>query len=145
VRDDASLLHAVCRNRQRVLIFKSGNALRQSAAILAVLGPDTTSCETRESPCDPHGMRDVAKGLGRSGEAEAQLVTWKGRAVRGIDLISDVLGVSRWTSPAGTSEPKTHYSYVLWDGTSPSVPKGIAVFAPEYMDTSVVATYFPSS
>jgi hypothetical protein len=49
------------------------------------------------------------------------------------------------TSAPGTAVPKTHYSYVFWAGTSPSVPKGIAGFAPEYMDTSVVATYFRSS
>jgi hypothetical protein len=49
------------------------------------------------------------------------------------------------TSPAGTSDSQNHYSFVLWDGTNPSVPKRIAGFAPEFADTSAVATGFPSS
>jgi hypothetical protein len=49
------------------------------------------------------------------------------------------------TSPPGTAETQNDYSYAFWAGTSPSAPKGIAGFAPEYAVTSVVASGFPSS
>jgi hypothetical protein len=49
------------------------------------------------------------------------------------------------TSPPGTAQPERHYSYAFWAGTSPSAPKGIAGFAPEYANTSVAATGFPPS
>jgi hypothetical protein len=47
------------------------------------------------------------------------------------------------TSPPGTAQPENHYSYAFWAGTSPSAPKGIAGFAPEYANTRVAATGFP--
>ncbi len=49
------------------------------------------------------------------------------------------------TSPPGTAQPQNDYSYAFWAGISPSAPNGIAGFAPEHADTSVVATGFPSS
>ncbi len=47
------------------------------------------------------------------------------------------------TTPPGTPQPQNHYSYAFWAGKSPFVPKLIAGFAPEYADTSVLATGFP--
>jgi hypothetical protein len=49
------------------------------------------------------------------------------------------------TSPPGTAQPQQHYSYAFWAGKSLSAPGRIAGFAPEYADTSVVATGLPSS
>jgi hypothetical protein len=49
------------------------------------------------------------------------------------------------TSPPGTADIQNHYSYAFWAGTSPSDPKRIAGFVPEYTLASVVATGFPSS
>jgi hypothetical protein len=47
------------------------------------------------------------------------------------------------TSPPGTAQPDARYSFAFWAGISPSVPEGIAGFAPEFADTSVVTTGFP--
>jgi hypothetical protein len=47
------------------------------------------------------------------------------------------------TSPPGTAEPQDHYSSVFWAGTSPSAPKGIASFSPEFADTSIPVTVVP--
>jgi hypothetical protein len=49
------------------------------------------------------------------------------------------------TSPPGTARPDERYSFAFWAGISPSAPKGIAGFAPEYADTSVAVTGFPPS
>jgi hypothetical protein len=49
------------------------------------------------------------------------------------------------TSPPGTARPDERYSFAFWAGISPSAPKGIAGFAPEYADTSVAQTGFPPS
>jgi hypothetical protein len=49
------------------------------------------------------------------------------------------------TVPRGTAELQKHYSYAFWAGVSPSDPKGIAGFAPEFMDTSVLPVGFSSS
>jgi hypothetical protein len=49
------------------------------------------------------------------------------------------------TSPPGTAQPDERYSFAFWAGISPSAPKGIAGFAPEYVDTSVAATGVPPS
>jgi hypothetical protein len=49
------------------------------------------------------------------------------------------------TSPTGTARIGQPYSFAFWAGTSPSAPKGIAGFAPEFADTSVVVTDFRPS
>jgi hypothetical protein len=49
------------------------------------------------------------------------------------------------TSPPGTAQPDQRYSFAFWDGISPSAPKAIAGFAPEFANTSVVLTGFPLS
>jgi hypothetical protein len=43
------------------------------------------------------------------------------------------------TSPPGTAQTQNHYSFAFWAGISPSAPKSIASFFPQYADTSVVA------
>jgi hypothetical protein len=49
------------------------------------------------------------------------------------------------TSPPGTAQPQDRYSFAFWAGTSPSAPKGIAGFAPEFADTGVPVTVLPRS
>jgi hypothetical protein len=49
------------------------------------------------------------------------------------------------TSPPGTAQPDAAYSFAFWAGISPSVPRGIAGFAPKFADQPVVLTGFPPS
>jgi hypothetical protein len=49
------------------------------------------------------------------------------------------------TSPPGTARPFDRYSFSFWAGISPSIPKGIAGFAPGLANASVAAIGFPSS
>ena len=41
-------------------------------------------------------------------------------------------------SPPGAARTKNHYSFAFWAGISPSAPKSIASFFPQYAETSVV-------
>jgi hypothetical protein len=43
------------------------------------------------------------------------------------------------TSPQGTAQTKNDYSFAFWAGTSPSAPKGIASFFPQFANTRVIA------
>ena len=43
------------------------------------------------------------------------------------------------TSPPGTAKPKHDYSFAFWAGISPSAPKGIASFFPQFENTRVIA------
>jgi hypothetical protein len=49
------------------------------------------------------------------------------------------------TVPRGTADLQNHYSFAFWAGVSPSAPSGIAGFAPEFMNASVLPVGFPSS
>jgi hypothetical protein len=49
------------------------------------------------------------------------------------------------TSPPGTARPFEDYSFAFWAGISPSIPKGIASFAPPFANTGVGAIGFPQS
>jgi hypothetical protein len=47
------------------------------------------------------------------------------------------------TSPPGTADPQDHYSSAFWAGISPSDPRRIASFTPEFADTSIPVTVVP--
>jgi hypothetical protein len=91
-------------------------------------------------------------------EGEVELLNGKGQPTSTTSLVDTAVVITSnqvqvfvpardlpSTSPPGTAETQNHYSYAFWAGVSPSAPKGIAGFAPEYAATSVVATGFPSS
>ncbi len=68
-------------------------------------------------------------------------VVFNGNSVRVFVPTGDLAS----TSPSGTAEPQKHYSYAFWAGVSPSAPSGIAGFAPEFANTSVLPIGFRSS
>jgi hypothetical protein len=49
------------------------------------------------------------------------------------------------TSPPGTTQPQNQYSYAFWAGTSPSGPKRIAGFVPQFADTGIPVKVLPTS
>jgi hypothetical protein len=91
-------------------------------------------------------------------EGEVELLNGKGQPVSTTSLTNVAVVFSKnrvyvfvprrdlpSTSPPGTAETQNDYSYAFWAGISPSAPKGIASFFPQYADASVLATGFRSS
>ncbi len=85
-------------------------------------------------------------------EGEVELLNGKGQTVSTTSLPNNQVVFSNnqvqvfvpgrdlpSTSPPGTAQTKHDYSFAFWAGISPSAPKGIASFFPQFADTRVLS------
>ena len=85
-------------------------------------------------------------------EGEVELLNGKGQTVSTTSLPNNQVVFSNnqvqvfvpgrdlpSTSPPGTAQAKNDYSFAFWAGISPSAPKSIASFFPQYANTTVFA------
>jgi hypothetical protein len=101
----------------------------------------------------------VAVATGTFGiEATVELLNSKGQVANSVSLPENTITFSKThvgvfvpadllpsTAPPGTAQPVEHYSFTFWAGTSPSAPRRIAGFSPEFANASFELRAIPAS
>jgi hypothetical protein len=91
-------------------------------------------------------------------EATVELLNSKGQVTKSVSLPENAITFSKThvgvfvpadllpsTAPPGTAQPVEHYSFAFWAGTSPSAPRQIAGFSPEFANASFELKSIPAS
>jgi hypothetical protein len=95
----------------------------------------------------PDGVSGTIELLNSQGQttSSTSLASNAVKFFRNHVMVTVGAGLLPATSPSGTARPFEHYSFAFWAGISPSIPKGIASFAPRSSNAGVVAIGFPQS
>jgi hypothetical protein len=91
-------------------------------------------------------------------EATVELLNSKGQVTNSVSLPESAITFSKThvgvfvpadllpsTAPPGTAKPVEDYSFAFWAGTSPSAPRQIAGFSPEFANASFELKSIPAS